>query len=370
MIDLERITKAKRSSRYILPALSNYSSRRACRLNECGRTLMVNPDGSQSAYFCQQWKLCRVCAMRRSNKSLAILLPKIQARMAENTTDRCYLVTLTIKGEVGEDCGEKFSRLQSCVRRYMRDRNEWRKGNGAINEACKASGVFSACETTRGQSRLIWHWHAHQIWICPAAARPSQAMLSREWLELTGDSHQVNVQELRSSRERSPGAAPDPEQLIKDLCEVCKYAIKPQELKPEEAIEVQRATAGRHFTRSYGTLRFTAEEAAALAAEDEEAPEPVIDGATVWQWTQADDFGRGCYRQMVADAEKGIDRHPRLIGFRAVNVQEGRRIRELDNGVKMGRRIVYSVTPESVDERITRPGRLRAAPDESENIFN
>jgi hypothetical protein len=383
----QRLAKHTRGRRWIpsiLPLLSEYSSRRACRLNECGRVLMARDAGAAgstvSAYYCQQWKLCRICAARRSSKSLSILLPKVQARMSEEITSRAYLVTLTIKGAAGDDCKARFDHLMKSAREYLRTRVEYAKGNGSMTEACKASGIFMATEATRGAAGESWHWHSHAVWICPAAARPSHARLSAEWRAVTGDSYIVDVRELKASRERAPGEPVNPAALAGDLAEVCKYALKPQDMQPADCLTIQQATAGRHFTRTYGALRFTAEEAAALEAEQPEIEHGEAP-ARVFQWRGA--LG---YVELVSEALSSISSHPRLLGCREVNRQEAERWRaecfgrpapaagaSLDTGGKIGRR------PPAEPGRARRnghgsggpePGRLASQPCDSENCFD
>jgi hypothetical protein len=383
---LAKHTNGRRWIPSILPLLSEYSSRRACRLNECGRVLMARDAGAagcaMSAYYCQQWKLCRICAARRSSKSLSILLPKVQARLAEDVTSRAYLVTLTVKGNPGEDCAERFNHLMDSVRKYMRTRVEYQKGNGSQTEPCKASGIYSATETTRGEAGDIWHWHCHMIWICPANVRPSARWLSIEWEEITRDSYRVDCRELWASRDRPIGGAADPVKLTKDLAEVCKYALAPQGMEPADCLEIQKATAGRHFTRTYGALRFTAEETAALEAdqpEQEFAEAP----ARVFRWTV--DHARGAYGyvELVRDALAAIDHHPRLLGCREVNRQEEARKRaesfglgsacgSLDTGAKLGRCHADEDGParrKPPRDGPGRAGRLRSRPIESEDCF-
>ena len=378
---LAKHTRGRQLAPAILPLLSEYSSRRACKLNECGRVLMARDAGTAgsavSGYYCQQWKLCRICAARRSSKSLSILLPKVNYLMATDPTSKAYLVTLTVKGSPDDECGERFNHLMASVKRYMRTRVENTRNNGSFTEPCKAAGIFSATETTRGTSGNSWHWHCHGIWVVPANVRISHTALSNEWHRATGDSYIVDVRELDASKNRRVGSAIETGALAGDLAEVCKYALKPQGLSPADCITVQKATAGRHFTRTYGSLRFTADETAALEAEQPEV-EHAEAPARVFVWHHA----MGRYAEQVGTAYDAIDHHPRLLGCRAVNLAEETRKRAesrgvavlvapggLDTGGKIVRSEANRPTGKHEKRPWPRPGRLREAPGPSENCF-
>ncbi len=346
---LDRYAKGIRSVEIIAAQVFQHDGRRAEKMHQCSRTLFFHDHGEAGAklvagYYCQQWKLCRVCAMRRAVRTLGVLLPKVHKRMMESGARRAFLVTLTTLN--GADCGERFTHLQDSNRRMM-DRVRKAKQRRAVGEpieyeAQKAVGIYSASEATVNAKTQEWHWHQHQIWITDGD-RPSVEMLKAEWYAITGDSFIVHVKELKASARRAfhPDQPMSEEALCRDLVEVCKYPLKPQELRPCDAWTVQASTAGRHFTRTYGALRFDAAETAAIEAETADAGElPGEFKPRVFQWRRYGSY----WIELVGEQRNNFDAPLRQLGARAVNAACERRYwsasagsgRHLDTGVKIG----------------------------------
>jgi hypothetical protein len=125
----------------------------------------------------------------------------------------------------------------------------------------------------------MWHPHMHMIMLCNEGSAPDQEALSRELYRATGDSHQVDVGEFAFSVENDYSA----EALIRDLCEVCTYVLKLSSLDPADVVEAADYLNGKHLVKSWGNLRFGAEELQALENPfDEELDGPYME--YVFQW--------------------------------------------------------------------------------------
>jgi hypothetical protein len=292
---LKRYARGRTWAEIMKNALEWSEPKRAEKIASCARLLQFrhyqDTDHRHLAggFFCQQWKLCRICAIRRGAKVLSVLVPKIRQRFHEDTdkTLRAFLVTLTTKD--GVDCKERFEHAQSSLRRYAQRARDHRRFSGPGVELNKAVGVFSSLEGGIGAGSGQWHWHFHQLWL--SHERPSWHKLKAEWESVTGDSFVVHCVEMDFSKARDFSD----EAMGKDLCEVAKYAVKPAEMTQEHALTVQRSTIHKHFTRTYGSLRFTAEETAAIedvqdAEQAEHCQGPYTD--TMYQW------GHGRYSEI------------------------------------------------------------------------
>ncbi len=283
---LKRYARGRTWAEIMKTALDIREPKRAEKIGSCASLLQFRHYTDTEhrhlagGFFCQQWKLCRICAVRRGAKVLQILVPKIRQRIEEDKTLHAYLVTLTTKD--GPDCKERFEHAQDCLRRYGQRARDHRRGQGDHVELNRAVGIFSSLEGGIGKGSGEWHWHFHQLWL--SHTRPSFDDLKKEWHELTGDSFIVHCVEMNFSKARDLSD----EAMGRDLCEVAKYAVKPAEMTQDHALTVQRSTMNKHFTRTYGALRFTAEETAAIelvqdAEREEQCTGPYLD--TMYRWS-------------------------------------------------------------------------------------
>ncbi len=363
---LGRYRRGRQQADSFYNEVNSHDGRRAEKLNGCANLLLFHDHGEHgnrlaAGYYCQQWKLCRICAMRRAAKTLGVLLPKVLQRMQERKTMRAFIVTLTTKD--GPDCTERFNHLQDSLRRLTGRARQARKDGSGFVEMNKAAGMYSSTEATRGANSGEWHWHAHMVWI--GEERPSWLNLKAEWEDVTGDSFIVHVAELKASqrRRRHPDLPIDEMGLAKELCEVCKYALKPQELQAADAWTVQASTVHRHFTRSYGSLRFTAQETEQIETENEEPALPGEPVTRLFRWWRAG----SCYTELVAGGGEHIDRPLRIFGAHQVNKACTLRYRSrglggdsplLDKRGKIGGTFAGAGPPahrESVAARLSRP---------------
>lgn len=182
---------------------------------------------------CRKHLICPLCAIRRGAKALRVYLARVEHLLASDAQLRPYLVTLTTKN--GENLGERFGHLYSCLRAY----HKRRKGKGQRGEVRKASAaVWSYEVTNKGKG---WHPHVHAVWLCREA--PDAFALSKEWHELTGDSFIVDVRPIDMS---------DP---VSGFCEVFKYALKFSDLANTDRLTAYRTLRGKRLQDAFGDLR-------------------------------------------------------------------------------------------------------------------
>lgn len=221
------------------------AAERASKLERCGGYLefrdYVFRDEVRlhAAKFCQQDKLCPVCALRRAGRMIRNTSERVLAVLAATPTLVPYLVTTTVRD--GPDLVERLAHLRRGLQLLNQRRKNALRGAGSSVMADVAAGVWSI-ELKRGSGSGLWHPHSHAVWLCPSP--PCADRLSREWKDITGDSHIVDVRPFL--RPADPAA---------DLCEVFKYALKLGDLSFADNVAAWMCVRGRHLIGSFGLLR-------------------------------------------------------------------------------------------------------------------
>lgn len=185
-----------------------------------------------AAQFCKKHLLCPMCAIRRGAKMLKAYLDKYE--QVYSLELQPYLVTLTVKN--GNDLSERMQHLRASMRKMAQQRRDALKGQVFVEFAKSVGGFHSVEVTNRGNG---WHPHVHMIWLCKVP--PNQALLSREWECLTGDSFVVDVRQLS-----------DP---VEGFIEVCKYALKFSDLSLSDNYHAFEVMSGMRLIDSHGVLR-------------------------------------------------------------------------------------------------------------------
>ncbi|WP_426154346.1 protein rep, partial [Pseudomonas sp. DC3000-4b1] len=191
-----------------------------------------------NATFCKQHLVCPLCAIRRGAKALGAYLARWEVIQAERPDLLPYLITLTVKN--GDDLEERQAHLTRSLRRLLdRRRNYGLPGRARPwTELCKAEGAVYTLElTNKGNG---WHPHCHMIALC--ASKPSQSVLSHEWLSVTGDSMIVDCRPITG----------DPSE---GFMEVFKYAVKFSDLSLEDNWFAAQRLKGKRLLNSFGLFR-------------------------------------------------------------------------------------------------------------------
>lgn len=215
-------------------------------LKKCGHYLLFR-DYYQAgkvrlhaADFCRRHLLCPLCAIRRGAKLVQSYLARLQVVQSENPGLHAYLVTVTVKN--GDDLGERFRQIKSSMARMTQARRSYLRGKGPHVEMAKAVASVGSYEFKRGKGSGQWHPHVHMIWLCHQA--PDSEKLSREWLDLTGDSYIVDVRPFSNQEDVTGG-----------FLEVFKYAVKFSDLPIEDNWHGYLVLKGRNLVFSLGAFR-------------------------------------------------------------------------------------------------------------------
>jgi hypothetical protein len=218
----------------------------AKKIGLCGEWLLfrhyftVDKYRLMGGYFCKQHLLCALCALRRGAKALKAYLDRFNAIMAANPGLRASMITLTVKN--GEDLAERFEHLRAGVQRLNQRRKDAKRARGFRSEWAKIYGLVGTYEVKTGKNSGLWHPHTHMI--CLHKEEISKEALADEWFEITGDSHQVDVQQLRH-----------PEDPAQDFVEVFKYAIKFSTMESENVVHAWKILKRKRLMFSAGLFR-------------------------------------------------------------------------------------------------------------------
>lgn len=190
------------------------------------------------ANFCGYHMLCPFCAMRRGVKYSQLYGEKIDQVLKLNPGLKIYHVVLTIKN--GPVLKERFKHVESSITKMLLVRRNANKGLRSEIEFNKALGGVFSFEIKRGQGSKEWHPHIHCLIL--AYEEISMIQLSREWLEITGDSINVFVEECQGD-------------LVTSGLEVFAYALKFSTMAREDIWNAYKILRGKRFIRSFGCLR-------------------------------------------------------------------------------------------------------------------
>lgn len=217
----------------------------AVKVEKCGHYLLfrdyytVGKVRLHAADFCRKHLICPLCAIRRGAKLVKAYLDRFECLRANDSGLVPYLVTVTIKN--GDDLAERFRHLHTNMGRMTQARRSYLRGKGPHVEMAKALAGVASYEFKRGKHSGLWHPHCHAVWLCREV--PDQEKLSREWLDLTGDSYIVDVRPLNQT---------DP---VSGFLEVFKYAVKFSDLPVADNWEGWKALAKRRLVFSFGQFR-------------------------------------------------------------------------------------------------------------------
>ena len=175
--------KQSKTQRRMATYLAKANPKAALRLLTCGREFKFGPnkiDGSfrlNSCIFCGMWKLCLVCAKRRSSKTLKRL------RRLLDETDRTggekffSFVTLTVKAD--RDLNRALGRVDSALKRASQRRRFARYPGRPSSIFAQPEWAIQFIEVDRNATTGLWHVHVHGIW-CTALPVNEKA-LKKEW---------------------------------------------------------------------------------------------------------------------------------------------------------------------------------------------
>jgi hypothetical protein len=228
--------------------------RRANKLRSCGNHLTFRHYFTRgeirlaAGMFCQQHLLCPKCAIRRGAKLLRKYTERVLQVMSERPGLVPCMVTHTVKD--GPDLAERVSHLYAAIHeQHHRRRRHQCNSREPWTEACRAVGVVESCEVKRGENSGQWHPHLHAAWLCDGI--PNLGTLRKEWQQITGDSHVVDVRAFHFVQRGELATA---ENVSRDFQEVFKYAVKLAGLPLADNLHAWRTLTGRHMITPRGCL--------------------------------------------------------------------------------------------------------------------
>jgi len=216
----------------------------AGRIQTCGDLLQfrnyyrIDEIRLHRANFCGHHMLCPFCSVRRGAKFARTYSETIGHLLTFLPGLKLNHVVLTIKN--GPSLIERFNHLDRSVTSLLTTRRMANNGRRAPIEFNKALGGVFSFEIKRGKNSHEWHPHIHALVLCQEEMDKDK--LSKEWLDVTGDSHEVWVEECSG------------EIAVAGL-EVFAYALKFSTMENEDLWTAYKALRGKRFIRSFGNLR-------------------------------------------------------------------------------------------------------------------
>ncbi|MEM9346445.1 MAG: protein rep [Planctomycetota bacterium] len=232
---------------------------RSDKLRTCGSYLVfrelvgLGENRLARANFCQQPKLCPMCAMRRAAKEIQAHAPVVIQQAREQRLVP-YMLTLTVKG--GDDLAERLTHLRSAWKALLGKRRKSLAGSRGHNrvELSKAAGGRYSIEIKRGRNSGQWHPHLHAVLLCDLPI--DQERLSDEWRRVTGDSFIVDVRPMHNHEQAA--SCTDPieavQLLAQDLVEVLKYPLKFGSMTHADTWLAYGVANGKRLASSFGCL--------------------------------------------------------------------------------------------------------------------
>jgi plasmid rolling circle replication initiator protein Rep len=194
---------------------------------------------------CKKHLLCALCAMRRSAKLAKNMTDKIMFALGKHPQSIPVMISLTVKN--GASLEDRYSHLSVNLSRLLHKRRNELSGLKTSTVFSLLQGGAGSFEFKRGSGSNMWHPHCHMIALVDTSTnlQELQENISQEWHEITGDSFVVDVRPVRFD---------DEETLFKSVCEVCKYALKFNELSFDDQVHAFEVLSGRRLVFSFGCL--------------------------------------------------------------------------------------------------------------------
>ncbi len=217
------------------------------------------------ACTCKRHLLCAFCASRRGVRNSMAYKVRVDRVCSDRGDLDLVLLTFTVKN--GPGLMERFEHLRRSMQFLLKRRNrELKGGNRQVlhTEMARLSGGVFAYEFKRGAAGQ-WHPHIHMLALAPKGAWLDLDALKAEWLEVTGDSHVVNV------KKADDGA----------FLEVFAYALKFSEMEHPDRWFAFNELSGERLISSFGVLR-QVELVESEADELLDSDEPFVDVLFKW----------------------------------------------------------------------------------------
>lgn len=264
----------------------NFSPQKLSELTKCGNYLEFNNYFTidkvrlVNANFCRRHLLCGVCALRRSVKFLRAYVPKIET-LADGSD--VYMLTLTVKNS--DNLLQAFEHLRTSVQKYFYNGSMFRIGKmKSWSELSRFHSSVGSYEFKRGRAGG-WHPHFHCLVFSDSACEPDKFQISKEWLNITGDSKIIDCRAVYgrnkpvSSDDLNDNLQSDFEKfnpLLSAAVEVLKYSLKINDLTFPDQLHAFNTLSGKNLIRSSGLFRGLKVENSLLDSPFDDADLPYI----------------------------------------------------------------------------------------------
>ncbi len=250
------------------------------RFRQCGKYAWVNEDVQTGELFlqgaCCKLRICPACRRRIQWKAKARVLDFLN----QHDDLKWQFHTFTLKHSQ-TPLPQQLDRLVKCFRR-LRQRMHWKRtvsmGYAVLEVTFHHAGTWSP----NGRRREYDEWHPH-LHAVVATEWTSWSLLHKSWLEITGDSHDVDCEKVRNNE--------------KAAYYVGKYIGKPPDLNLDGNLqrmtEYYRSLQGRRMLMPFG----------ATAKHRLPAPEPRMGSIQVCRFSAlltAAAAGDYCAQSMLA----------------------------------------------------------------------
>ncbi len=221
------------------------------------------------AFSCNQYKLCPICAMRRSRKVFGTLMDKVKELAL--TADDLYLVTITVKNN--ESLVDALEQLRGFYSHLVQGRKNSKKRSWSPESYPWGliDGWIGHCEITN--SKHGWHPHYHFL-VVPLPQYKHlfkldkvnhsfgadgayfgslfASYLGNKLHKYTkGESYIVHCQAVSQNEDLKDGETSEGGAIA----EVTKYLFKFSSMKPQDVWEAYEKTRGMRLASSGGCFR-------------------------------------------------------------------------------------------------------------------
>jgi len=212
---------------------------RVARFRQCGKFAWVNQDVESAEIFLRgescKLRICPVCRKRIQWKAKA----RVHAFLDAHPDLSWQFHTYTLKHSRAP-LAQQFDRIVKCFRR-LRQRKHWRQsvstGYAVLEVTFHRAGTCSP--NGRIRSNDEWHPHLHAVVATP---RIDWSWLHNAWLEITGDSTNIDCEKVKSNE--------------KAAYYVAKYIGKPPDVSLQGNLqrmtEYYRSLQGRRMLMPFG----------------------------------------------------------------------------------------------------------------------
>lgn len=245
--------KALRFRRHIIKTFDSYSGDQrdtlllaGKRLSTCGNFLQFRqyPTAGElrllKTFTCKQFLICPLCAVRRASLYMQQYIAKCAHLGNLDQTLTYSLMTLTVQHSANDSLIASFDKLRNAWKNAHQRIKDCKRGKTS-SEFGKILGWVGAYEVTNSRKNGF-HPHVHILVLHRDPI--NENFIRREWLNITGDSTQVDV---------TP--AKNPDNPVKDFLEVFKYTLKFTKMRNDDVIHTFLTLKGKRLLFSGGILR-------------------------------------------------------------------------------------------------------------------